>query len=135
DLNRALTVPLLCSAGGGGLQAEGLHQVKGGRAQLQVVQRRPQVDDVPLLAAARVEAAEHVVVQVDAEGAAAAVAAMDRAGAAALRAAATQARRQPQVLQHPAHRQLGLEVAEVEEGCLADRCVGRYRGGTGCGDH
>src|SRR5947209_6486633 len=93
DLNRALTVPLLCSAGRSGFEAEGLHQIEGGRAQAQVVQLRPQIDDVPLLAAPRVEAVEHVVVQVDAEGATAAVTTMNRAGTAALRAAATQARR------------------------------------------
>ena len=90
-------------------------------AQVQVVQRRPQVDHVALLAAPRVEALEDVVVEVHAEGAAAAVAAMDRTGAAPLRAAAAQPRRQAQMIQHARQRQLPLEVGEVDEGALADR--------------
>src|SRR4051794_30506561 len=78
-----LTVPLLCS--GRRLQAERAHQVQRRGAQFQAVQRRPQVDDVALGGAAGVKAREGVGVQVDTQGAAAAVAAVDRAGAAALR--------------------------------------------------
>ena len=55
-----------------------------------------------------------LVVQVDAEGAAAAVAAMDRAGATALRAAAAQPRGQAQMLEDARQRQLLFEVREVE---------------------
>src|SRR3954468_10119470 len=77
-----LTVPLLCCPGRGGFEAEGPHQVEGGRAHAHLVQPRPQVDHVPLLAAPGVEAVEHVVVQVDAECATAAVGPMKRAGAA-----------------------------------------------------
>ena len=68
-----------------------------------------------------VEALEDVVLQVDAEGAAAAVAAMDRTGAAPLRAAAAQPRRQAELIEHPRQRQLLLEVGEVDGGALADR--------------
>ena len=61
-----------------------------------MVQRRPQVDD----AALGVEAVEDVVIEVNAEGAAATVAAMERTGTAALRSAAA---RQPGPLsQHEA---------------------------------
>ena len=66
----------------------------------------PQVNHVALLAALRVEALKHVVVEVDAEGAAAAIAAMDRTGAAPLRTAAPQARRQTQMIEDPRQRQL-----------------------------
>jgi hypothetical protein len=44
-----LTVPLLCSVPRGRFQVERLHQVQRRLAQPQVVQRRPQVDDVTLL--------------------------------------------------------------------------------------
>src|SRR5262245_6713984 len=57
----------------------------GAGAQVEVVQSRPQVDHVPLLAARGVEAAERVALKVDAEGATAAIATADRAGAALLR--------------------------------------------------
>src|SRR5207244_9192717 len=96
---------------------------------------RPQIDDVPLLAAPRSEAVEYVVVQIDAEGATAAVAAMDRARPAALRSAAAQAGPQPQVLQDPGHRQLALQMGKVDAGSLANLLRGRYSGDTGCGDH
>src|SRR5437868_8986495 len=67
--NRArLTLPLLCSPGWRRLQVEGPNQVERCRTHLEVVQRRPQVDHAPLLAAARVETVEHVVLEVDAEG-------------------------------------------------------------------
>src|SRR5262245_57889916 len=70
-----LTVPLLCS--GGGFEGEGLHEVECGVAQRQAAHGGPQVDDVALGGAAGVEALEDVIAEVDAEGAAAAVAAMD----------------------------------------------------------
>src|SRR5258708_6887660 len=63
-----LTVPLLCSPGRRRFQSERVDQVHGGRAQGQLVQRCPQVDDVPLLLAGGVEAVEDVVVQIDTEG-------------------------------------------------------------------
>ena len=56
---------------------EGLHQVDGRLTQRQVVQRRPQIDDVALGPALLGEAVEDVGVEVDAEGAAAAVAAVE----------------------------------------------------------
>jgi hypothetical protein len=60
--NRALlTVPLLCSLCGRGFEPEGANQVDGGGSQVQVVQRRPQIDHISLLAAPRVEAAEDVI--------------------------------------------------------------------------
>src|SRR5262245_39842102 len=73
-----LTVPLLCCLGRRGLQSESPHQVLGRLAQAHLPDRGPQVDHVPLLAAATVEAAEHVVVEVDAERPASAVACVDR---------------------------------------------------------
>src|SRR5713226_3298313 len=65
-----LTVPLLCSLGGSGFEVERPYQVQSCMTQVQVMQRRPQVDHVPLLLAARVEALEHVLVEVHAKGAA-----------------------------------------------------------------
>jgi hypothetical protein len=56
-------VPLLCSLGWGRLQLEDANQVDGRRPQVQVVQRRPQINHVSLLAAPRVQAAEHVVLK------------------------------------------------------------------------
>src|ERR1022692_3127740 len=83
-----LTVPLLRSARRGRLQLEGLHQVDGRLAQRQVVQRRPEIDDVALRPVLLGEAVEDVGVELDAEGAASAVAAVDRTGAAPLRTVA-----------------------------------------------
>src|SRR5258708_28420503 len=96
-----LTVPLLCSARGSRFKVEGENQIDGGAAQVQVVQGRPQVHHVALLAAPLVEALEDVVLEVHAERAAAAVALVDRTGAAPLRSAAAQPFRQPQMRQHP----------------------------------
>src|SRR5262245_7073780 len=90
-INRALlTVPLLCWPRRRRLQVEGADQVQRRSAQVQVVQGRPQVDHVTLLTAPRLEATEHVVRKVDAEGPAAAIAPVDRAGAPPLRTAAAQ---------------------------------------------
>ncbi len=56
----------------------------------------------------------------DAEGTATGVAAVDGAGAAPLRAAAAQPRRQPELIEDPRHRQLPLEVGEIDVAVLAD---------------
>lgn len=76
DVNRALTVPLLWS--GARFQVESVDKVQGRVAQRHLVQRRPPVDDVALLATAGVVAVEDVIAEVNAEGSPAAVAAMDR---------------------------------------------------------
>src|SRR5215471_3854363 len=68
-----LTVPLLCSAGGGRFQVERLHQIQRRLAQAQVMQLGPEVNDIALLGTCLVEAVEDVVTQVDAERAAAGV--------------------------------------------------------------
>jgi hypothetical protein len=81
-------VPLLWPARWRRLQVERPDQIQRGAAQVELVQRRPQVDHVSLLAAPRVEADEHALIQVDAEGAAAPVGPMDGAGATALIATA-----------------------------------------------
>ena len=94
--------------GGRRFQVERLHQVQRRLAQAQVMQLGPQVDDIAVLAARLVEAVEDVVIQVDAEGAAAGIAAVERAGTAALRAGPPQPGRQAQVLQYPGQRQLTL---------------------------
>src|SRR4051794_23881286 len=81
--NRALlTVPLLCARWRSRLQTERPHQVQRRLTQTLLMQSRPQVDHVALLAAPRVEAVEHPFVEVHAEGPAPAVAAVDWAGAA-----------------------------------------------------
>src|SRR5262245_51784228 len=135
-LNRApLTVPLLCSLSGRCFQPKGANQVYGCCAQVEAVQRRPQVDHVALLATPRVEAGEHVVLEVDAEGATATITAVNRAGTAALRTAAAQSLRQPQVRQQTLHRQLCLDVGEVDGRPLADRPRLCYLVGTGRADH
>lgn len=46
SLNRALTVPLLCSFRCSGFEIEDARQLQGGLAQGLVVQRRPQIDHV-----------------------------------------------------------------------------------------
>src|SRR5271165_6648532 len=130
-----LTVPLLCSGCGGGFEAKGADQVERRVAQVHLVQRGPQVDDITLLATARVEAVEHVLVQVDAEGATATVPPVNRTRATPLRTAATQPTGQAQVLEHPSQRQLLLQVPEVEERAVANRLFRCYTGRTGCGDH
>src|SRR6516165_664893 len=127
-----LTVPLLCS--GRRLQAEGANQIQGGVAQAHPVQRRPQVDHVPLALTLGVKALVLVQVQVHAEGAAAAIAAMNRAGTAPLRAAPPQTLRQAEVIEQPGYRQLRLQVREVEPYPL-DRFGGvRYSDSAGRGD-
>jgi hypothetical protein len=79
-------VPLLCS--GCGFKVERADQVEGGFAERHAFDAGPQVDHVSLLAAARIEAMEDVLVQVHTERATAAITAVDRTRAAALRAAA-----------------------------------------------
>jgi hypothetical protein len=92
-----------------------------------MVQRRPQVDDVALGAAAGVEALEDVGVQVDAQGAAATVAAVDGTGTAALRSAtARQSRRQTQVLEDARQWQLPLQVARFQ-GSRRPACVAKLQ--------
>src|SRR5262245_9684594 len=103
-----LTVPLLCCRARDRFEVERLHQVERRVAQGQLMDTRPQVDDVALVAAPRGEALEDVVGQMHAEGAAARVAAVDRTGAAALRAVAAQPRRQAQEVEHARERQLPL---------------------------
>src|ERR1700738_3943446 len=116
-----VTLPLLCSVLWSRLQVEGFHQVDGGCTQGHLVQGRPQVDHVALLAALRVKTLEHVVFEVHAEGSAATVGAMNGTRAAAMRAGAAQARRQTQMIEHARDRQLPLEVREVNEDTLAPR--------------
>src|SRR5437773_10795182 len=82
--NRSLTVPLLCCRWP---QIERSHQIQRCVAHAHLVQRRPQVDHVPLALATGIEALVLVEIEVDAEGAATAIAAMDRTGAARLHAA------------------------------------------------
>src|SRR5260370_51395 len=115
-----LTVPLLCSARGSRFKVERANQIDSGPAQVLVVQRRPQVDHVAVLAASPVEARPDVLLEVHAERAAAAVALVDRTGAAPLRSAAAHPLRQPQMRQHPFQRQLPLDVGEVDVRPLAD---------------
>jgi len=95
------------------------------------VDRGPEVDDVPLLSALFVEALEDVGLEVDAEGPAPGVAAMQRTGTASLRTAATQPRRQTQLVEYPRQRQLPLEVGEIDRGALAGRLGFGYRVGAG----
>ena len=64
----------------------------------------PQVDHVPLPAAAGLEALEDVLTQVDAEGAAPRVAAVEGTGPAPLQAAAAQPCAQTQVVEHALQR-------------------------------
>lgn len=99
------------------------------------MQRRPQVEDVALLSALLGEALEDVGFQVDAEGAAAAVAAMQRTRTAALWTLATQTRQQTQLIEYLAQRQLRLDVGKIHKDALANfRCLG-YPVVTGRGDH
>src|ERR1043165_8228720 len=72
-LHRAQPWPLLCYRSGCRWQMKGAHQVQGGVPQRQAMDRRPQVDHVPLLATVRV-ATEDILGQVDAEASAAVVA-------------------------------------------------------------
>src|SRR5262249_21347062 len=134
--NRArLTVPLLCWRHRGRFESEGSHQVERRSAQVQVVQRCPQVDHVSLLAALRVEATEHVVLEVHTEGPPTSIRSVDRTGTAPLQPTAAQPLCQPQMPQQPLHRQLLLDVGEVNEASLAKRLLACYLVGTGRGDH
>ena len=86
------------------------------------------------MAAAGVEALKDVLIEVDAEAPASAVAAVQRAGAFALRAAAAQAAEQAELVEGLGHRQLPFQMSEVDkEGLASGRHFG-YRGRTGCGD-
>src|SRR5262249_61573951 len=127
------TAPLLCSAAGNWFEPERPHQVERRRTQRQPVDRGPEVDDVPLLAALFVEALEDVGLEVDAEGPAPGVAAMQRTGTASLRTAATQPRRQTQLVEYPRQRQLPLEVGEIDRGALAGRLGFATRAGEAPG--
>ena len=82
-LNRSLTVPWAIGVGvlGCWFQVEGLHQLQRRRSHVLLVQRRPEIDHVPLRRTACLEALEHVLLQVYAERSPPAVAAMDRTGA------------------------------------------------------
>src|SRR5262249_20871013 len=131
-LQRRLTVPLLCSPGCRRLEVEGLHQVERGLAQVQVVQGGPQVDDVALLLAARIEAVEDVLVEVDAEGAAAAVAAVGRARAAPLGTGALEA--QAELIDYPGDWQLAFEMGKVDRAAGAGQPLCGTGNGTGRGD-
>src|SRR5262249_61752903 len=96
-LNHSLTVPLLCSGAGCRFQPERLHQVQRRLPQRPPVNRRPQVDYIPLLPAVLVKAMENILLQVHAEGAAPGVAAMQPARTEPLPTPAPQPRRQAQV--------------------------------------
>src|SRR5262245_34804755 len=65
-----VSLPFLFSVAGlrGGLQVEGADQIQRRFAQAHPAYRGPQVDHVALLAAACLEAREHVLLQVHAEG-------------------------------------------------------------------
>src|SRR6516164_8127748 len=63
-LKRSLTVPLLCSVRQTRLQPKGPHQVHGRLAQRQAVQRRPQVEDIVLVAVLLVEALKDLRIQI-----------------------------------------------------------------------
>src|SRR5262245_25286034 len=115
-VNSSSTVPLLCCRRG--FEVEGVHEVEGGFTQTQLMQCGPQVDDVALALAVGIEALELAQRQVDAEGSAPAIATMDRAGAASLRTAAFQPRGQAEMIEQARHRQLRLEVGEIDEGVL-----------------
>src|SRR5262249_31134442 len=121
-VNRALlTVPLLCWPRRPRLQVEGADQVQRGCPQVEMVQSRPQVDHVTLLAAPRVEAAEHVALKVDAERAPAATPRVDRAGTPAWGPAAAHPPQHPQVPQPPLQRQLPLGGGKAQVPPLAGR--------------
>ena len=82
SVNRSLTVPLLCA--GGGFEVEYLDEFEGSVAQAQSFAAGPQVDDVALDGAGRIEAVEDILVELDGEGAALGFAffVVDRTGAA-----------------------------------------------------
>src|SRR5262249_17830210 len=120
-LNHSLTVPLLCSAVWGRFQPERLHQIQRRLPQRPAVNRRPQVDHIPLLPAALVETMEDVLVEVDAEGAAPRIAPMQRTGTAPLWTPAAQSPRQAQVVQHGRQRQLPFQMGKINEKALANR--------------
>ena len=116
-----LTVPLLWSLRRRRFDAKRADQIQGGVTQTQAVQRGPKIDHVPLLLTARLEAMEDVVTHVDAARAASSVGAMDRTCATLLRPRSLQTSGDAQVLEDTRHRQLLLDVREVEERVLAQR--------------
>ena len=95
-------MPLLCS--GRRFKVERAHQVESGRAQVETVERGPQIDHVSFLLTARVETVEHVRAQVHAEGAATSVGAVDGTGATLLHAGATQLGGEAEVFEHARQR-------------------------------
>ena len=78
---------------------EGPNEVQGGFAQVEALDCGPEVDDVALDAAARLEAVEDVLVELDAERLACAVRGVDGTGALALAARAAQRVPEVQVFQ------------------------------------
>src|SRR5262245_52740638 len=98
------TVPLLCSGRAMRFQVEGTDQVEGCLAQVQVVERCPQVDDIAFRLAGRLKALIHVVGQMHAEGPPSAVAAMDRTRPAPLGAATAEVGQQTQVVEDAPQR-------------------------------
>src|SRR5262245_42315013 len=107
------TVPLLCSQGG--FEIEDVDEVKGSFAQVEALEQCPQVDDVALDAAGRIEAIEGVLVELDSEGAALglAVLVVDGTGATTLATAAFEVGRQAKVLEHALEGELALDMGEV----------------------
>ena len=117
--------------------------MQGGFVQRQPMDRRPEIQDVPLGRTLRVEAPEDVLAQVDREGPLrVAGVAVHRTGATALLAAAAQLRQQAQMLKHLFHVTCSRKKAKSTRGRAADgggsrldrRDVGLY-GGGGRGDH
>ena len=90
---------------------EGVDQVEGGGAEWQVLDGGPQVDDVALDAAGRIETLKDVFVQVDAESATLAGGVVHGARAAALLAA--EAGPQGQLFKDALEWQLLAQMGEV----------------------
>jgi hypothetical protein len=97
---------------------EGSHQIDCGLSQTQMVQCGPRVDYVALRTARLIEALEHILIEIDTEGAATSVGAVDRTGTSPLWAGA--ALRDAEMLQYPCDRQLPLQVLEVNESAVVD---------------
>jgi hypothetical protein len=123
---------------------EGLGQVQGGLVQRQSMDRRPEIQDVPLDGTLRVKALEGVLAQVDREGWLRVTGVtVYRTGTTTLLATATQMRHQIHILKYHFHCDVSPQEGEVHLG-PRDR-VGRRRrldqrtrglyGGGGRGDH
>jgi hypothetical protein len=108
------TVPLLYCRWE--FEVKDVDEVEGGVAQLHTLEPRPEIDDVALDAAGRIETVKDVLVELDGESAALglAVLVVHGTGAAALPATAFQVRRQAQVFEHPFERELALDVSEID---------------------